>query len=769
MQMIRSFRIFLILSFVFIITGIFAQKLSLIDSLNHIVNSNVNDTVKVNALNDLSMKYAGSGDGKSAIKSANEALQLALSLNFKGGAAAAYKNIGNAQIGQGNYSDALAALNSALKISRDIGDKKGIAYAYSNIGSIYYYQGNFAEALKGYFASLEIKEQLGDKKGIASAYNNIANIYFEQGNFPEALEKYLLSLKIRKEIGDKKGIAVSYNNIGSIYDNQRNYPEAIKNHLASLEIKKELGDKKGIAYSYNNIGIVYFHEGNYQEAVKNYITSFNIYEEIGDKRGIANVCIDLGKVCSKQGLKADHENAGLKFSEARQYLGKSLVIATEIGDKDGLKNCYACLSEIDSAQGNYAQALTYYKLFSLYKDSLLNEEGSKQVAQMKIRFETEKKDREIELLGKENSIKSLQVERQEASLLASQLQLEKNQNEILFLNKSKELQQLQLARTTQDLEHQQLKVKAQSAGMDLMKKEKQLKEEQLNLLQFRNRQQMILLIVFIAGTILLIVVVIFIINSRRRLNKAYLTVNQQKEEISRVLGELESTNMDRDSANQELEAFTWSVSHDLRSPVRRIESLSRLLKEDYDSLLDKEGKDLLTRITESSVLSLQLIEELLKLSKITHQPVSRIKCNLSKMSQKICEGLKQAYPGHSVTCNIEENIMVDADFQLLQIALQNILDNAWKYTRDSVNPEISVSSKVSDNKKLILVRDNGLGFDMVYAVKLFTPFQHFHSDEHFNGTGIGLATVKRIIMRHGGKITAQSEPGKGTTFSFTLE
>lgn len=769
MRMTRYFKICLIVSSFIFTINICAQKLSAIDSLKRVVQNARQDSIKVNALNDLSVQYSGSGDYSAAIKFADEALKLALFVNFKKGAAAAYKNIGNIHISQGNYPDALTALNSALKISGEIGDKKGISAAYSNLGSIYYYQGNFAEALKSYFASLEIKEQIGDKKGIASAYNNIANIYTEQGNYTDALEKYTLSLKIRKEIGDKKGIAISYNNIGSIYDNQGNFPEAIKSHLASLEIKKELGDKKGIAYSFNNIGIVYFHQGNYPEAVMNYTTSVKIYEEIGDKRGIANSCIDLGKVYSKQGLASSNDEARQKFDQAKKYLGRGLSIDSEIGNKDGLKNAYACLAEIDSAQGNFSQALNSYKLFSLYKDSLINEEGSRQVAQMKIRFETEKKDREIELLGKENSIKSLQVERQAASILASKLQLEKNQNEILILNKSQELQQLQLSRTTQDLEHQQLKVKAQSAGIALMKKAKQLKEQQLDLLKFRNRQQMILLIAFTAGTVLLIIIVFFIINSRRRIKKAYLLVNEQKDEITRVVNKLESTNLDLDSANQELEAFTWSVSHDLRSPVRRIEALSIVLKEDYENLLDTEGKDLLARITESSGLSLQLIEELLKLSKITRQAVSRINCNLSKMSLKICESLQQAYPGHIVRCHIEENIMVDADFQLLQIALQNILDNAWKYTGNTANPEISITSRITDDKKFILIRDNGIGFDMIYAGKLFTPFQRLHSDDQFQGTGIGLATVKRIIMKHGGKISAQSEPGKGTTFSFSLE
>ncbi|MCX6286635.1 MAG: ATP-binding protein [Bacteroidetes bacterium] len=293
------------------------------------------------------------------------------------------------------------------------------------------------------------------------------------------------------------------------------------------------------------------------------------------------------------------------------------------------------------------------------------------------------------------------------------------------------------------------------------KNEEELKEKQVELLKLHNRQQMVIIFGAIFGIIILVIAVFVIINSRRRQRKAYLLVQEQKEEITRVLGELEST-------NQELEAFSYSVSHDLRAPVRRIESLCMFLRDDYEILLDVTGKDLLKHITESTGLMNRLIEDLLTLSRITRQTVTRAPCHLSDMAAKICEDLKLTYPGKTYTCRIEENIIVQADFRLLHIALQNLIDNAWKYSSKVENPEIIIGSELTENRKFIFIRDNGVGFDMGQAGKLFTPFQRLHTDEHFKGSGIGLATVKRIIVKHGGTISAQSEPGKGTIFSFTL-
>ena len=249
-------------------------------------------------------------------------------------------------------------------------------------------------------------------------------------------------------------------------------------------------------------------------------------------------------------------------------------------------------------------------------------------------------------------------------------------------------------------------------------------------------------------------------------------VEERTKELLELNRELDQRVLDRTgelaAANQELEAFSYSVSHDLRAPVRRIEGLVEALIEDYTDKFDDLGKDLMTKIAASSAEIGELIEEFLKLARIARQEIDKTDVNLSDMATEIIDELANEDPERKVKVDIHSGIQATVDPRLMRIALYNLLGNAWKYTGKSKNPEIVFGLKKENNQRIFFIRDNGIGFDMSYYEKLFTPFLRLHSDDQFTGTGIGLATVKRIIMKHGGKIWATSEPGKGSTFFFTL-
>jgi len=249
-------------------------------------------------------------------------------------------------------------------------------------------------------------------------------------------------------------------------------------------------------------------------------------------------------------------------------------------------------------------------------------------------------------------------------------------------------------------------------------------------------------------------------------------VDARTRELRELNRELDRRVLDRTAelaaANQELEAFTYSVSHDLRAPVRRIEGLVEALVEDHGSQLDETGKDFLSKVADSSIEMGQLIEEFLKLARIARQEIDKTELNLSNLIEEIIAELSDVDPKRKVSVKICPNIIANGDSRLVRIALQNLLNNAWKYTGKTDQPEIIFGSQEQGGQKVFFIQDNGVGFDMSHYEKLFTPFLRLHSDDQFTGTGIGLATVKRIILKHGGKIWAQAEPGKGSTFFFTL-
>lgn len=222
------------------------------------------------------------------------------------------------------------------------------------------------------------------------------------------------------------------------------------------------------------------------------------------------------------------------------------------------------------------------------------------------------------------------------------------------------------------------------------------------------------------------------------------------------------------AANKELEAFSYSVSHDLRAPLRAIDGFSRALLEDYAEQLDETGQNYLGRVCAATVHMAQLIDDLLNLSRVSRSEIRLEKVDLSNLAREITEKLHESQPERTVKFSIEDNVIVTGDERLLRIALQNLFDNAWKFTSKRAQAEIAFGQIRHGDKTEYFVRDDGAGFDMAYACKLFGVFQRLHTVHEFEGTGIGLVTVKRIVNLHGGLIRAEGKVGGGAAFYFTL-
>ena len=222
------------------------------------------------------------------------------------------------------------------------------------------------------------------------------------------------------------------------------------------------------------------------------------------------------------------------------------------------------------------------------------------------------------------------------------------------------------------------------------------------------------------------------------------------------------------AANTELDAFAYSVSHDLRAPLRSIDGFSQVLLEDYAAQLDEAGRDSLRRVRAATQRMGTLIDDLLKLARVTRVEMRTEFVDLSVMAREIAAELQRATPDRQVEFAIAQGLEARGDARLLRVALENLLGNSWKYTAKRTKPKIEFGSIEENGGRAFLVRDNGAGFDMRYADKLFGVFQRLHSVSEFEGTGVGLATVRRIITRHGGRIWAEGAVEQGATFYFTL-
>ncbi len=326
-----------------------------IDSLKTAVKTAKEDSSKVNILNDLSWELINTGDYAKADAKANEALRLSEKINFK----------------------------------------KGLSLSLNNIGIIYWYQGDYPKALEYQYKVLKASEENGDKKRIAGALNNIGNIYHDQGDLSKALEDQYKALKIYEEIGAKPDIANLLNNIGVIYRKQGDYAKALLNQSKALKIREEIGDKAAIASSLNNIGVLYDAEINYTEALEYYNKSLKIFEEIGDKKNIVNLLINIGNTCFKQ----------KKYQEALSYQTKSLMKAQEIGYLEGIKESEKSASEIYEQLNDKGNALIFYKKYIAVRDSIFNETKSRQIAEMRTKYEVNQKEKEIALLTNEQKLK----------------------------------------------------------------------------------------------------------------------------------------------------------------------------------------------------------------------------------------------------------------------------------------------------------------------------------------------------------------------------
>ncbi|MCD4745590.1 MAG: PAS domain S-box protein, partial [Bacteroidales bacterium] len=254
----------------------------------------------------------------------------------------------------------------------------------------------------------------------------------------------------------------------------------------------------------------------------------------------------------------------------------------------------------------------------------------------------------------------------------------------------------------------------------------------------------------------------------KNLTRSQQSLTYLVEDVNESRTELDASNKKLEVVNKELEAFSYSVSHDLRAPLRTIDGFSKIILEDYSDVLDNQGKHYLQRVRAGSQKMGKLIDELLNLSRIGRKSIKKKSINLKAVANESYKMLEDDWKNRNINFVVHDCSIINCDKDLIQHVFINLFSNSLKFTKNKTIAEIEFGCKQKNKQTTFFVKDNGVGFDMKYADKLFSPFQRLHRADEFEGSGIGLAIVQRIIYRHGGKIWVESEINKGTTFYFTL-
>lgn len=434
---------FLLIVFVLCNHFAFAQT-PRIDSLLRVLKTMKEDTSRANTLYELTRAYLFElNDNQKVGEYGTQELNLSLKLNFKKGIAYGYLNRAIYFRATGSLDSALVYDKKCLPIMQEIGNKKGESSCLQNIGLTYSHKGEFNEALRYLFQGTKIKDEIGDKKGLSSGYNNIGNIYSSLGNHVEALNYHLKSLKIKEELKDKLGISMSYNNIGNVFVAQNKIEKALEYYQKSLTINEELNDQVGIGSSSTNIGDVYLKMKRYGEAQKYFLKSLAACEKADDKRGMAEVYNTIGSAYCEEGKAAQGLSYAMKsyelykkiddktgIVESSGCIGKlyalkndernafyfdslSLHLATAIDLKEGMRDAYINLAKLYKKQKQFEKALLYTNLYNNMKDSILNKDNFKQISELNTRYETDKKEKEILLLTKDQELKTKIIKQQQ--------------------------------------------------------------------------------------------------------------------------------------------------------------------------------------------------------------------------------------------------------------------------------------------------------------------------------------------------------------------
>jgi class 3 adenylate cyclase/predicted metal-dependent HD superfamily phosphohydrolase/Flp pilus assembly protein TadD len=396
-------RLFFLVTAVLCLCGslLSSQNRQRLDSLYSLERITTNDTLRVNLLNTICQEYLIS-EPEVALDYANQALDLSSRLGYQRGEAYSCRNIALYHYSHNEFDLALKNHARSLDIFEKLGDKQGMLLSYNSLGLIYYRQGYYPLAIKNYLNVLSILKDIGDKAAIANNYSNIAKIYTKDGNYALALDYLQSALKIQLEQNDKPGLSENYNNLGNIYYQRKSYRMALEYYQKALRLQEEMKDPMSLASCYNNMGKVYLQMNTLDYALDFQKKALKIQEGQHEDKAVASTYNYLGQV---------YEHSS-QFTEAISSYNKAIEISSRPDDKEVLKDAYGGLSSIYAKLGNFQKAYQFYLLYSSARDVILGKENSRSISEVTAKYDSQSKEKENELLTKENQNKELHAKRQ---------------------------------------------------------------------------------------------------------------------------------------------------------------------------------------------------------------------------------------------------------------------------------------------------------------------------------------------------------------------
>lgn len=773
------------------------------DSLQSVVQKTKIDTTRINTLNLLAnelQKY----DIQKSERTALEALAQSEKTNYKKGKGDALLALSKIERGRGNHLSSLNKVVEALKLFENLKDVKGKAKAYFEIGYIYKETRNYEKSISNFTKSMELFKSIDNNKNVAQCQMVMGHVNADKASIAKdtvylgkTLKLYNKALEYFEKTNDKERICVSYLNIANSYLGRNNLTpsahyleKSIYYSNLSLKLSRDiLKNDRSTSINLLNIGEAYFNGKKYQSALQYFLMAYPMAVKTGDidiKMSTLNFLIRTYKE-TKDFEKANAwSDEYLKAAKSSHFIGY-------------LKSYYLMRSEINILQKEYEKAYQNRILYETFSDSLLNEEKAKAFIEYQIAYESETKDKEIALLSKNQELQQTHIKQQQTirNVLATAVGLilllllllynrfrSNIKNSRIIKQKNKKLEKLSIvARETANgvfITDKDGNAEWFNEGFSKLFGWESIEEYVLkrgkNISEVSGKDN---IKEVIEQSILERKSIIYdALNPTKKGDKIWVqtTLTPIFDELGNIknlvfveadISELKNSEARYAAVNKELEAFSYSVSHDLRAPLRAINGYSQILKDDYQKNIDPEGMKIIEAILKNSGKMGELIDDLLTFSRLGRTEMNTSILEMKQLVQNVLDEQIQT-ENSNIEVLLKELHPIKGSPSLLTQVWVNLISNALKFSKNKTKIYIEIGSYSKEDDVVYYIKDNGAGFDMHYYHKLFGVFQRLHSQEEFEGTGIGLAIIQRIIQRHNGTVWAESKLNEGSCFYFSL-